>query len=297
MLTLLQAMKETMGMFSVLALSALFAAFGPAPTDAPSMSPAPLSTPYTTVTPAPLPGAHLPPQPTPAPVPTPVVKVFDGVTLGDTTVSVRKTLGKPFEIDPVNIGEMWRYNADGGNARLSVVFAGGAALSITLSTRDAKKSTFTDPYGVILGMTVDQLTSVRGQPVTVADNGNRAYGDLAGARWVYGFDGGQITDINLSQQLGSPAKPATSSIDVAGGHDGASVERAILINADTSGAGTDLEYGYIKSLTCAQGGAWNVITQTTTAVGARWIDEFDVACSTDKSAQKFYFDVTSYAGK
>jgi hypothetical protein len=298
MLTLLHAMKETMGMFSVLALAAMFAAFGPAATDAPSAPPTPLSTPFTTVTPAPLPGALVSPSPSPAPTPTPVLKAFGSVTLGDTTAAVRKTLGKPFEIDPVDIGEMWRYNADGGNARLSIIFTDGAALSITLTSRAGKKSVFADPYGVILGMTVDQLTSLRGEPLTVADNGNRAYGDLAGVRWVYGFDGGEVTDINVSQRAGSPlSTPAPSAIDLTGGHDGMSIERAIIITAATSAAGTDLEYRYIKGLTCVQGGTWNIITQTTTAVGAKWIDEFDLTCSTDKSAQRFYFDVTSYAGK
>jgi hypothetical protein len=230
-------------------------------------------------------------------VATPVLNAFDSVTLGETAVAVRKILGKPFEIDPVNLGEMWRYNADGGNARLSIVFAGGTALSITLSPRTGKKSTFTDPFGVTLGMTVDQLTSMRGQPLTVADNGNRAYGDLAGVRWVYGFDGGLITDINVSEQAVAPSTQAPSSIDAGSGHDGVSPERAIIISAATSGAGTDLEYGYIKGLTCALGGTWNVNSQTTTALGAKWIDEFDVTCSTDKSTEKLYFDVTSYAGK
>ncbi|HEY5094970.1 MAG TPA: hypothetical protein VII69_07650 [Candidatus Eremiobacteraceae bacterium] len=288
-------------MLSVLALTAMIAAYGPAPSDASSASPAPQTTPYTTVTPAPLPGeltsATPMPLPAPAPVPTPVLNAFDSVTLGDAPAAVKKNLGKPFEIDPVNIGEMWRYNADGGNARLSVIFGNSGALSITLSTRTGKKSTFADPYGVVLGMTVDQLTSLRGQPVTVADNGNRAYGDLAGVRWVYGFDSGLITDINVSQQVGTPSIAAPSSIDVSLGHDGSTPELAIVVNAATSGAGTDLEYGYINGLRCALGGTWNVITQTTMALGAKWIDTFDVTCSTDKSTEKLYFDVTSYAGK
>src|SRR5471030_1295591 len=162
-------------MFSVLALTAMIAAFGPSPADSPSASPSPFSTPYTTVTPAPLPGALTAatplPLPAPTPVPTPVLNVFDNVTLGDTPAAVKKSLGKPFEVDPVNVGEMWRYNADGSNARLSVIFGGSGAMSITLSARSGKKSNFADPFGVVLGMTVDQLTSLRGQPVTVSDNG------------------------------------------------------------------------------------------------------------------------------
>src|SRR5471030_1103378 len=208
-------------MLSVLALTAMIAAFGPAPTDTPSVPPA---TPYTTVTPAPLPGAALPatplPLPAPTPAPTPVLNTFDSVTLGDAPAAVKKSLGKPFEVDPVNVGEMWRYNADGGNARLSVIFGGSGAMSITLSARSGKKSNFADPFGVVLGMTVDQLTSLRGQPVTVADNGNRAYGDLSGVRWVYGFDSGLITDINVSQQLGARPAAAPSTLDTTMGHDG-----------------------------------------------------------------------------
>lgn len=285
-------------MFSVLALSVLFVA-APAPTDIPSIAPSPSATPFTFVTPAPLPGASASPSPTPAPTPTPtpIYTAFDSVSLGDTAVAVRKNLGKPFEIDPVNIGEMWRYNADGGNARLSVLFADGAALSITLSARDGKKSTFADPYGVLLGMTVDQLSSLRGSPITVADNGNRAYGDLAAARWVYGFDGGQITDINLSQPVRPASTPAPSALDLTNGHDGTSADRAIIVTATSAVAGSDVESRYIKGQSCGQGGLWNVVTQTTVAVSTKWIDEVVVSCSTDKTTQTLYFDITSYAGK
>jgi hypothetical protein len=287
-------------MFSALALCVLFvAAPAPTPTDMPSTAPTPIATPFTTVTPAPLPGAFVQPTatPSPTPAPTPNYATFASVSLGDTALAVRKSLGKPFEVDPVNIGEMWRYNADGGNARLSVLFADGAALSITLSARAGKKSTFADPYGVLLGMTVDQLTSVRGAPVTVADNGNRAYGDLAAVRWVYGFDGGQITDIDLSEPVRASSTPAPSALDLTNGHDGTSADRAISVTATSSGTGSDLEYRYIKGQSCGQGGLWNIVTQTTVAAGAKWIDEFAVTCSTDKSAQTLYFDITSYAGK
>ena len=286
-------------MLSVLALAVLFAGSGPVPTDSPSVFPTPLSTPFTTVTPAPLPGAtaFASPTPTPTPVPTPDFNTFDTVTLGDNPAAVRKSLGKPFEIDPVNIGDMWRFNADGGNARLSVIFASGSAFSVTLSVRDGKKSNFADPYGVVLGMTVDQLTSVRGQPLTVSDNGNRLYGDLTAIRWVYGFDGGLITDINVSEPVRSSSAPAPSALDLTNGRDGSTVERAIIVTATSTAAGTGLEYRYIKGLTCGQDGVWDIVTQTTMAVGSKWVDEFDVTCSTDKTAQKLYFDVTSYAGR
>jgi hypothetical protein len=286
-------------MFSVLALAVLFATDGPSPTVSPSAAPAPLSTPFTTVTPAPLHGATVLPSPPPPPTPTPapIFNVFDGVTLGDAPATVRKNLGKPVEIDPVNIGEMWRFDADGGNARLSVVFASGAALSITLTANGKKKTTFADPYGVVLGTTVDQLTAMRGQPITVSDNGNRAYGDLAAVRWVYGVDSGQVTDINLSQPMTASSTSAPSALNLMDGHDGSSVDRAIVVSAASSAAGLALENRYIKGLTCGQSGTWNVAGQSTLAVGVKWIDEFDVSCSSDKSTQKLYFDVTSYAGK
>lgn len=288
-------------MFSVLALAVLFATDGPSPAATPSAIPAPLSTPFTTVTPAPLRGATVllapAPLPSPIPAPTPIFNVFDGVTLGDAPATVRKNLGKPFEVDPVNVGELWQFFTDGGNARLSVVFANSAALSITLTANRNKKTMFADPYGVVLGMTVDQLTAMRGQPVTVSDNGNRAYGDLAAVRWVYGVDSGQITDINLSQPLAPASTAAPSALNLMDGHDGSSVDRAIVVTAASSAAGAELENRYIKGLTCGQTGSWFVATQSTLAVGPKWFDEFDVMCSSDKSTQKLYFDVTSYAGK
>ena len=286
-------------MFSVLAMAVMLATDGPSPAATPQATPLPLSTPYTTVTPAPLHGATVlaTPPPAPTPTPAPIFNVFDGVTLGDAPATVRKNLGKPFEVDPVNVGEMWQFYADGGNARLEVVFANSAALSITLTANGKKKTTYADPYGVVLGMTVDQLTAMRGQPVTVSDNGNRAYGDLAAVRWVYGVDSGQITDINVSQPVTQTTQAAPSALNLMDGHDGSSVDRAIIVTAASSAAGAELENRYIKGLTCGQAGSWSVAGQTTLAVGVKWFDEFDVMCSSDKSAQKLYFDVTSYAGK
>jgi hypothetical protein len=286
-------------MFSVLALAAIFVVDGPSPAASPTTTPAPLSTPFTTVTPAPLRGSIVltTPPPAPTPTPAPIFNAFDGVTLGDAPATVRKNLGKPFEIDPVNIGEMWLFHADNGNARVSVIFANASALSITLTTNGSKKSTFADPYGVVLGMSVDQLTAMRGQPVTVSDNGNRAYGDLAAIRWVYGVDSGQITDINLSQPVPTSSTPAPSALNLTDGRDGSSADRAIIVTAPSSAAGAEVESRYIKGLTCGQTGTWSVASQTTVAVGVKWINAIDMLCSSDSSTQKLFFDVTSYAGK
>jgi hypothetical protein len=286
-------------MLSVLALAALIATDAPSPAVSSTAAPSPVSTPFVMVTPAPLRGVTVfaTPTPAPTPTPTPIFNVFDGVMLGDAPATVRKNLGKPFEVDPVNIGEMWLFNADRGNARLSVVFADSAALSITLTANGNKKTTFADPYGVLLGMSVDQLTAMRGQPVTVSDNGNRAYGDLAAVRWVYGVDGGLITDINVSQPLTPSSTQPPSALNLMDGRDGSSVDRAIVVTAASSAAGAALETRYINGLTCGQAGTWSVVGPATLAVGVKWIDEFDMTCSTDKSTQKLYFDVTSYAGK
>lgn len=198
---------------------------------------------------------------------------------------------------PVNVGELWTWNADGGNAVLAVVFAGDAALSVTLSPRGSKKSVLQDPYGVSLGMTVDQVTSLRGRPITVADNGNRVYGDAAGVRWVYGFDAGVVTDIDLTEPARVVATPAPASLDSSNGRNGSTMLKAVIVKADSAAAGLDLEYAYIKGLTCGQGSSWNVVTQTTVADGEKWYDEFDVICAGDKSTNVIYFDVSAFAGK
>jgi hypothetical protein len=219
------------------------------------------------------------------------------VALGDSRSSALKALGKPSQIVPVNIGELWTWNVDGGNTVLAVVFANDSALSVTMSPNGTKKSTMQDPYGVSLGMTVDQLTSLRGQPVTVADNGNRVYGNVAGVRWVYGFDSGILTDIDLTEPVQSAATPVPAALDSSGGRNGSSMLKAVVVKAATASAGLDLEYSYIRGLTCGQGSSWNIVTQTTVAVGDKWFDEFDVICASDKSTNVIYFDVSAFAGK
>ncbi len=283
-------------MLPVLALTALIDASSPSG-EQPTASPAASATPFPFVTPAPLPGATPAPTPTAAPSPLPIVSAFDGVSLGDSRSTAAKSLGRILSAVPVNIGEMLSWNTDSGNAVLAVVFADDSALSITLSANGTKRSTFQDPYGVTLGMTVDQLTALRGQPVTVADNGNRVYGSLAGVRWVYGFDGGTITDINLSEPEQSVATPQPAMLDTSGGRDGSTIAKAVVVKAANAAAGIDLEYGYIRNLTCGSGGAWSIVTQTTVPVGAKWYDEFDVVCSSDKSTDVIYFDVSSYSGR
>jgi hypothetical protein len=281
-------------MLPVLALTALIAATAPLAASPNAAAAAATSTPFPYITPAPLPGA---PGPTPAVTPTPLVNSFVGVTLGDTRATVSKSLGRPLQVVPVNIGELWTWNTDGGNAVLAVVFANDAALSVTVRLNGTKKSALQDPYGISLGMSVDQLSSLRGQPVTVADNGNRVYGNLAGVRWVYGFDSGVLTDIDLTEPPQSNATPIPALLDSSGGRNGSSMLRAVIVKAASASAGLDLEYSYIKALTCGQNSSWNIVTQTTVADGDKWYDEFDVVCTSDKSTNVIYFDVTAFAGK
>lgn len=283
-------------MLPVFALTTLIAAASPLAASSNAAVSAAQATPFPYVTPASLPGSA-PSASAPIASPTPLANSFDGVTLGDTRAAVSKTLGRPLQVVPVNVGELWTWNADGGNAVLAVVFASDTALSVTLSPKGAKKSALQDPYGVSLGMTVDQVTSLRGQPVTIADNGNRVYGDAAGVRWVYGFDSGIVTDIDLSEPLRVVATPAPASLDSSNGRNGSTMLKAVIVKADSAAAGLDLEYAYIKGLTCGQGSSWNVVTQTTVADGEKWYDEFDVICAGDKSTNVIYFDVSAFAGK
>jgi hypothetical protein len=283
-------------MLPVFALTFLIAAAAPS-TGSPIVAAAAASpTPFPFVTPAALPGAPTP-NPLAVATQTPLVNSFDGVTLGDTRADATKSLGRPSQVVPVNVGEMWTWNTDGGHAVLAIVFANDSALSVTLSPNGTKKSALQDPYGVSLGMTVDQVTSLRGQPVTVADNGNRVYGNLAGVRWVYGFDSGVLTDIDLTQPVQSLATPTPALLDSSGGRNGSTMLKAVIVKAASSSAGLDLEYSYIKGLTCGQGSSWNIVTQTTVAAGEKWYDEFDVVCASDKSTDVIYFDVSAFAGK
>jgi hypothetical protein len=227
------------------------------------------------------------------PAATPSAVTWLGVTLGQSSRGVRAELGKPREIIPISVGEQWRYDVDSGAVSLELIFDQDQVVSISASTAPGKQSTLADPAGGALGMPAAALQSARGTPIAAYDNGQQvAYGDPNGIRWFYTIGTGAVTRISVSAPL--PASPASQVVADAS-HDGSSEAKAFIVNAATQGDATNAEVGELRSLTCDDGGVWQIVTQELATAGGRYYDIYHVACSTNHQLHDYYFDVTQSA--
>ena len=235
--------------------------------------------------------------PTNAPTtPAPAVSSWLGVGLGEAPKAVQSTLGKPKEILTSNVGDVWRYPADHGNATLELIFASSQVLSIKVRINDGKQSSLADPLGGALGMSAQALQTARGAPIATYDSGaSIAYGDVAGARWFYSIDAGVVTAIEVSMPL--PPPPAAAVVPDAY-HNGSTPERALTVNARHEADATSAELVFLRSQQCdSSGGSWQLLTNEVVTAGGRVYDLYHVTCSTSKQPHDFYFDVTTSYGK
>jgi hypothetical protein len=244
--------------------------------------------------PTPAPAESASPQASPSP--TPVVAAWLGVALGDSSKQVRAALGKPLDITATSVGDLWRYDADHGNATLEIIVDQDQVLNIAARAKSGKQSALADPLGGSLGMSAQALQAARGTPIATYDNGDSlAYGDVTGVRWFYTLDSGTVTSIEVSRPLPPPAAP---QIEADAYHDGSTITRALLVKADSESDATTGELAYLRKLSCDNGGgAWTLGTQEVVSAGGRFFDLYHVTCSSSKQPHDFYFDVTDSFGK
>ena len=235
--------------------------------------------------------------PTPQGVATaaPQISTWLGASLGEASKDVRAQLGKPREIIPSNVGELWRYDIDGGNVTLELVLDQGEVVNIAARLKDGKHSSLTDPLGGAMGMSAQTLQAARGMPLATYDNGSDlAYGDPTGVRWFYSLDNGAVWSIEVSKPL-PPPPPAQVITDP--NHDGSTPQRAFMVKAATETDATNAELDYLHKLGCASGGEWQVTGQELIPAGGRYYDLLHTACSTTKLTHDYYFDITDSFGK
>jgi hypothetical protein len=259
----------------------------------------PIGAPSPAVTPAAVPTATAF-QPSPDALPSPtasptMIESWLGVTLGEAPKDVRSQLGKPREIVPSSVGDLWRYDVDNGNVTLELVVAQNQVLNIGARVKDGKQSALADPMGGALGMSAQALQTARGTPLATYDDGaSIAYGEATGVRWFYSLDNGAVSGIEVSKPL-PPALPAQVVVDAS--HDGSRVDRAMIVKASTQTDATNAELAYLHGLQCGSGGTWEVTGQELVPAGGKFFDLFHVACTTTKAVRDYYFDVTSSYGK
>lgn len=218
-----------------------------------------------------------------------------GLVLGESSSSVRSTLGKPREILSTSAGELWRYEYDNRNVGLELLFDQDQLVNIAARVKPSKQSALPDPFGGVLGMSAGALKSARGAPIATYDGGaSIAYGAPDGVRWFYSIDSGVVSAIEESKPLPTPSPPAQVIADTM--HDGSSVAKALLVNASNDADAVNAEYVYIRGLECGLSGTWQVTTQRLITQRGRYYDQLHAACSNSKLERDFYFDITQSYG-
>lgn len=248
--------------------------------------------PPSTLVSAPVPSPTVGPTATPSPA---VVAAWLGVTLGESSKDVRAQLGRPRQIIPSSVGDLWRYDIDNGNVTLELVLNQDQVLQISARLKDGKQSVLSDPFGASLGMSSQTLQSTRGAPIATYDGGaSLAYGDTSGVRWFYGLDNGVVTAIEVSKPM--PPPPAAEVMSDPA-HDGSTLSKAFLVKASTQTDSTNAEMRFLHQQPCSAGGNWQVAGEELVTAAGHFYDLFHVACSTTKLGRDFYFDVTGSYGK
>ncbi|HET9343757.1 MAG TPA: hypothetical protein VFO25_12660 [Candidatus Eremiobacteraceae bacterium] len=232
----------------------------------------------------------------PAPPASPAgMPLWLGLALGESTLNVRATLGKPLEIVPTSAGDLWRYDFDRHNVGLELLFDQDQLVNIAARMKPAKQSSLADPFGGALGMSAAALQTARGAPIATYDSGSSvAYGESDGVRWFYTIDNGQVSAIEESRPLPPTPPPAQVVVDAA--HDGTSIAKALVVTAKTDADAVNAEYVYIRGLECGVSGTWQVTGQSLISQGSRYYDQLHATCTNSKLSRDFYFDITTSFG-
>ena len=232
----------------------------------------------------------------PAPAASPVASdAWLGLVLGESSRDVRASLGKPVEIVPTSAGELWRYDYDGRNVGLELLFDQGELVNIAARVKPAKRSSLADPLGGALGMSASALATARGTPIATYDSGaSVAYGSADGVRWFYTFDAGVVSAIEESKPL--PPTPQPAQVIADSTHDGSSLGKALVVTATDDADATNAEYVYIRGLECGTSGSWQVTTQRLIEQAGKYYDQLHAVCSDTKAERDFYFDITAGYG-
>jgi len=243
-------------------------------------------------------------SPTPAPspassqasaAPAPGMALWLGLALGESTVNVRATLGKPLEIVPTSAGDLWRYDFDSHNVGLELLFDQDQLVNIAARVKPAKQSSLADPFGGALGMSAAALQAARGAPIATYDSGaSVAYGESDGVRWFYTLDNGLVSAIEESRPL--PPTPPPAQVIADATHDGSSIAKAFVVTATTDADAVNAEYVYIRGLECGVSGTWQVTGQSLITQGSRYYHQLHATCTTSKIERDFYFDITASFG-
>ncbi|MBV8172448.1 MAG: hypothetical protein JO219_11020 [Candidatus Eremiobacteraeota bacterium] len=232
--------------------------------------------------------------------PPPNAHVWQGITPGSSTQTVRAKFGEPLLVRVLPDGSLldW-YPGPTDNAYVII----GERDKIVQYVRafplapDGSLDGLTDPYGVKPGLDYAQIKSLRGeaQQAHQVAPGTAVilYPEDQGFVWLYELTADGVHAISLYDD--KAPRGNLNSPQVADAHDGTSIGRAYVLHAKNEQEGTRFERYYATHRAgCA---TWQVANQTVLSLGARKIDQLDLQCAETKDETSMFFDVTSFIGK
>ena len=219
---------------------------------------------------------------------------FAGVCLGDTPASVIAERGDPSSMHDDGGGKMqFEYLAPSGGAIQLVIFDQGLVSAVALvEPMTSAPLPGLSAAGITLGETIPSEVDPHVKQFT------RPAGD--GAVYEFGLDPtrGIVSSIVLTRAPNAPTPlPVASASGLPPVHGGSSVADAVVIRADTDGAGTRSEYFYLALHQCGTGGHWRLDTQSLLTNNGKTYDRLDVECTAGGKKRSFYFDITNSFGR
>lgn len=224
------------------------------------------------------------------------INALQGVTLGENVSDVTAAIGPPILLRQMPDGSYASWNRT--KSQDAFMLIGERADRVTLirlvAARPGKVENSSDPFGISLGDTADQVAATRGKPSHVYQTPEPAVGYATpGGTWVYLLRDGSVHAVMLAS---NEQPSASSGPPIHDPHDGSSTAAAYILNAKNEDEGVHFEYFYTATLGGC-GGGWKVTRQSLISQKDRNYDALDLVCPDSNKEMTVYFDISSFFGK
>jgi len=227
--------------------------------------------------------------------PPPGADSWQGVWVGESASEVVAGNGEPLLRRQLPDGEILTWNRlSNPDAYMIIIESSGSVRTIrVLATKaDGSKADLTDPSGVKIGDSTDQLRTKRGPPKETysQQDGSIVYEYDGSSDDVWGYD---FYDNGLHAiMLTSAHEPPVGSATGPDPRDGSTIGKAFVIDALSEVEGIRFERYYASEYS----GCGQIVEQATSSHSGLQYDRLDLKCA-DGSTRSLFFDITSFFGK
>jgi hypothetical protein len=231
-----------------------------------------------------------------------------GVSSGESLTTATTELGTPLLRQTFDDFTLTWFRTKTTGAFVFVRSAAGVVTGIGARTSDRvpQNTGISDPYGVSLGGSFDQLktTSSPARLLSGQYTGpsySILYYHVNNITWIINVDRTSKAIFSIEVRSGiqgpAPSPSPQTAATIAPDAPGASVATAYVVNARNEQEGVSLEYAAL-SLVPGCGDRWLMMKQSTLVAGDRPYDKLDLECDVDHDIQRsVFFDIASFYGK